>query len=164
DYQTLLTDLKKAHYHVTVFVPDNSNATNYQQLVNEWTKKIQNQLGNKKIIIIGHSVGGSVATHFCSIDKRCIAGINLDGGEVYDEKIPVPFLYLQADPGNYCDQQCYQGRALMEKVTTQSGAHFIHIAGIKHYNFTDLRTPSLKNQDYLGIIDGRNIIDNKILT
>src|SRR6266404_1523808 len=152
DYGYLIRHLEADHYHVITFNSKDTTVKDYQTTVDKWTKAIGILIGNKKIIVIGHSVGGSVATHFCSIDKRCLAGINLDGGVTIDEKLSVPFLYIQADAGNYCDQPCFKGRTMMEKITTQPGIFFIHIGGIKHFNFTDLRTAALKNQDYLGPI------------
>jgi pimeloyl-ACP methyl ester carboxylesterase len=158
DYRYLIDHLKADHYQVITFTPKDTSVKDYQTTVDKWTKEIGVLIGNKKVIVIGHSVGGSVATYFCSTDKRCVAGVNLDGGTTLDKKIPVPFLYIQADTGSYCDDQCFSGRAMMEKVTSQSGASFVHIGEIKHYNFTDLRTQTLRDQDYLGPIDGRDII------
>ncbi len=158
DYHTLLINLQKDGYKVIVYTPKDSNAADYQKLVKDWTNGIGKQIGNQKVIVIGHSVGGSTAAYFCSFDPRCVAGINLDGGAVFNNKISVPFLYIQAELGNYCDQQCIQGRKLMESITKQSGTQFIYISGIKHYNFTDIRTQAIKDKDYLGTIDGRNII------
>jgi pimeloyl-ACP methyl ester carboxylesterase len=164
DYGYLINHLKDDNYQIITYTSKDTQITNYQITVDKWTKAIGTLIGNRKVIVIGHSVGGSVAVHFCSTDKRCIAGINLDGGADFDEKLTVPFLYIQADLGNYCDDQCIKGRALMEKIATQPGVHLVHITGIKHYNFTDLRTDSLKNQDYLGTIDGRDIIYTNIHT
>jgi pimeloyl-ACP methyl ester carboxylesterase len=164
DYQTLINNLKKDHYQIINYKPADTNTSNYQQLVKEWTKGISKQIGDKKVIVIGHSVGGSVAAYFCSYDTRCVAGINMDGGAAFSNKIRVPFLYLQADTGSYCDQQCYSGRALMENIASQSGSTFIHISGIKHYNFTDLRTQTLRNEDYLCPQDGRKFIYANIHT
>lgn len=158
DYQTLLTKLGNDHYRVIVYVPRDTNVSDYQTIVREWTKGIGEQIGNKKVIVIGHSIGGSVAAYFCAIDTRCVAGVNMDGAAAFDKKIPVPFLYLQADMGSYCDTQCVTGRSLMEKVAIQSRSSFIHIVGIKHYNFTDLRTQQLRNEDYLGPQDGREFV------
>lgn len=158
DYQSLLTKLQNDRYQVIVYTPIDTNVSNYQELVKVWTKGISKEIGNRKVIVIGHSVGGAVATYFCSIDKHCIAGINMDGSPAFTNKISVPFLYIQADTGTYCDQQCMQGRALMEKLSSQPKGIMIHISGIKHYNFTDLRTKDLEKQDYLGTIDGRDFI------
>ena len=51
---------------------------------------------------IGMSFGGSTTGGICMTDRRCAAGVNLDGGD-YSEaawlsNIPVPFLMLYSDP------------------------------------------------------------------
>ena len=162
NYATLITNLKKDHYTVITYTSPDTTTTNYQATVNKWTQAISPLIGKQNVIVIGHSVGGAVAAHFCAEDKRCIAGIDLDGGAAYAERIPVPFLYIQGDLGSYCDTQCVQGRTLMELITKNSKTQIIHITGIKHFNFTDLRTEKLKNADYLGPIDGRDIINKDI--
>ena len=51
---------------------------------------------------MGMSFGGSTAGDVCQIDVRCVAGINLDGGEFhyssFDAHMPVPFLMMHGDP------------------------------------------------------------------
>lgn len=170
DYQSITDNLKKNNYKVIAYNPTSKNATNYNATVTTWTKDVTKLVGDKKVIVIGHSIGGAVATHYCSIDKHCIAGINLDGNPAFDEKPKVTFLYIQADTGRYCDDSCMNGRALMTKIASQSGIASqssttkITIHGIRHYNFTDLRTQELRNQDYLGKIDGRDLINKQIVT
>jgi len=162
NYATLITHLTNDRYTVITYTSPDTTSKNYQATVNKWTQAISPLIGKQNVIVIGHSVGGAVAAHFCAEDKRCIAGIDLDGGAAYAERIPVPFLYIQADMGSYCDMQCVRGRALMELITKYSKTQIIHITGIKHFNFTDLRTEKLKNMDYLGSIDGRDIINKDI--
>lgn len=158
EYQYLISHLEADHYQVITYSSPDTTISNYQQTVIHWTNDVSTVIGNRKVIVIGHSVGGSVATHFCSYDKRCIRGIDMDGGAAFADKLSVPFLYIQADISNYCDKQCIQGRQLMEKIAKQPGVTMVHISGIKHYNFTDLRTDDLRQQDQLGSIDGRDSI------
>jgi predicted dienelactone hydrolase len=50
---------------------------------------------------IGMSFGGATAGSICMIDRRCVAGVNLDGGDfhylAFDAKMPVPFLMFHSD-------------------------------------------------------------------
>ncbi|WP_263140250.1 hypothetical protein [Pseudomonas sp. RIT-PI-AD] len=50
---------------------------------------------------MGMSFGGSVTGALCLIDKRCAAGVNLDGGDFhylpFDADMPVPFLMFHSD-------------------------------------------------------------------
>ena len=53
---------------------------------------------------IGMSFGGSTTGGICMTDRRCAAGVNLDGGD-YSESawlsnVPVPFLMLYSDPSS----------------------------------------------------------------
>ncbi|HBL30088.1 MAG TPA: hypothetical protein DD490_24900 [Acidobacteria bacterium] len=52
----------------------------------------------------GHSMGGVTSGQFCLDDRRCRAGLNLDGipqyGTMIDQRLPVPFLMVySARPG-----------------------------------------------------------------
>ena len=53
---------------------------------------------------MGMSFGGATAGVVCLLDKRCVAGINLDGGDfpflAFNADLPVPFLMLHSDFGN----------------------------------------------------------------
>src|SRR5438552_4177051 len=77
DYHYLISHLDADHYHVIIFNSKDTTVKEYQKTVDKWTKAIGVLIGNKKAIVIGHSVGGAVAVHFCSTDIRCVAGINL---------------------------------------------------------------------------------------
>jgi hypothetical protein len=116
------------------------------------------------VILIGHSVGGAVATDFCSSDKRCVKGINLDGGSVDKKILSIPFLYIQAGIGSYCEEECLQGRKLMEEITKESHTTIVRLPEIKHYNFTDIRTPEIYEKDLLSQKDGRAEINQAITT
>jgi predicted dienelactone hydrolase len=52
---------------------------------------------------MGMSFGGATAGVICLLDKRCVAGINLDGGDFpflpFNVDLPVPFLMLHSDFG-----------------------------------------------------------------
>lgn len=52
---------------------------------------------------MGMSFGGATAGVVCQLDKRCVAGINLDGGDfhflAFNADLPVPFLMVHSDIG-----------------------------------------------------------------
>jgi predicted dienelactone hydrolase len=53
--------------------------------------------------IAGHSFGGATAAQLCHDDRRCRAGVDLDGrlfGSVVKEGMDQPFLFLMSDHGN----------------------------------------------------------------
>ena len=53
---------------------------------------------------MGMSFGGATAGVICLLDKRCVAGVNLDGGDFaflpFNADLPVPFLMIHSDFGN----------------------------------------------------------------
>src|SRR4029453_10629582 len=57
-----------------------------------------------RVGVFGHSMGGVTAAQFCVEDRRCRAGLNLDGipqyGSMIDASLPRPFLMVySARPG-----------------------------------------------------------------
>jgi predicted dienelactone hydrolase len=58
------------------------------------------RLDLSRIGVLGHSLGGAAAAELCRVDRRCDAGVNMDGlfwGEVAESEVPVPFLLLMAE-------------------------------------------------------------------
>jgi predicted dienelactone hydrolase len=56
------------------------------------------RLDTERIGVFGHSMGGVTAGQFCVEDKRCVAGLNLDGipqyGTMIDQSFGRPFLMV----------------------------------------------------------------------
>ena len=57
---------------------------------------------------IGMSFGGSTTGGVCMLDRRCAAGVNLDGSDYdfksFDRNMPAPFLMLYSDLGKLLEQ------------------------------------------------------------
>lgn len=153
DYQAIISILKDNGYAVRVYEPTFQDPTNYPLIVHTWENGMQKLIGEQQVYVIGHSIGGAVAVDYCAHNKQCLAGVNMDGTPLGYVKMPVPFLYLQADAGRYCTKECQQGRLVMSRITSPTQLH-----NLKHYNFTDAAlalSPQLHMQDYLGGIDGK---------
>ena len=169
-YSYLINNLTQHGYAVIKYYPKFENISNYNNLVNQWSLGVGSLIGNHKVIVIGHSVGGAVAFHFCAIDKRCIGVINMDGGLEQYEKISVPTLYLQGGVGVYCDKECISGRTLTEKITKDAKGKEVSLPDLRHFNFTDYAEnevlhPVLVTQGYFGSIiaqQGYNEITKQI--
>jgi len=59
-----------------------------------------NRIDTSAVGIFGHSFGGATAAQFCFDDKRCKAGVDLDGasfGDVIQNGLKKPFMFLLAD-------------------------------------------------------------------
>ena len=64
------------------------------------TGPFQGRLDLSRIGVLGHSLGGAAAAELCRVDRRCDAGVNMDGlfwGEAAETGVPVPFLLLMAE-------------------------------------------------------------------
>lgn len=84
----------------------------------------------------GHSMGGVVSGQFCLEDRRCKAGLNLDGipqyGAMIDTPMPVPFLMVYSGrPGRAGASDLIYRRAA-------SKYYRVDVAGTQHLDFTDL--------------------------
>lgn len=98
--------------------------------------KLVAALDLNRIGVFGHSMGGVTAGQFCLEDRRCRAGLNLDGspqsGTVIDGKIPVPFLMVYSER---------LGRAgANDAVYRRAASPYIRIdvAGTRHLDFSDM--------------------------
>jgi predicted dienelactone hydrolase len=81
------------------------------------TGPFQGRLDLSRIGILGHSLGGAAAAELCRVDRRCDAGVNMDGliwGEAAETGVPVPFLLLKSE-----DRPCAEV-ARLENVTVET--------------------------------------------
>jgi hypothetical protein len=81
------------------------------------TGPFQGRLDLSRIGILGHSLGGAAAAELCRVDRRCDAGVNMDGliwGEAAETGVPVPFLLLMSE-----DRPCAEV-ARLENVTVET--------------------------------------------
>ena len=106
--------------------------------------------------VFGHSFGGATAAQFCHDDRRCKAGIDIDGqpfGNVIQESLPQPFLYLMSDHGNEKGQDSRQILANIKSIcdSDKAGCQVATVLGARHFNFSD---QSLLKDRYLGRISG----------
>lgn len=94
------------------------------------------RLDLNRIGAAGHSMGGVATGQFCVEDRRCKAGLNLDGipqyGTMIDTKMPAPFLMV------------YSGRpgraSASDPIYRRAASKYFHVdvAGTKHLDFTDM--------------------------
>ncbi|MDO5622816.1 MAG: hypothetical protein Q4G24_15300 [Paracoccus sp. (in: a-proteobacteria)] len=101
---------------------------------------------------IGMSFGGSTTGALCMIDRRCAAGINLDGLNfhmvAFDARMPVPFLMLHADLRHFqrrfaeaSDVSLLSPNQFSYEKLDQAGQspdiRRLQINGARHMGFTD---------------------------
>lgn len=110
-----------------------------------------------RVGVLGMSFGGAAAGHFCVVDPRCSAGLNLDGfqyGDLADAVLEVPFMIFYSDrDGIPMNEFLYRHAA--------GPAYQLTVRGSEHGNFTDvsISIPLLRwIHGRLGEIDGPHML------
>lgn len=118
------------------------------------------KLDMTRLGIFGQSFGGVTAVQVCSIDDRCQAGINLDGGlprgytgQVIDSPLKQPFMFMLNEGA------AYYMRTNLRAI--ENAAYGITVRGTTHFDFTDLflYSPVLKFTQAFGPIDGYRMVN-----
>lgn len=125
---------------------------NTDQVVKRWTLDVKYALDHlpkagpagrlaarldlSRLGVAGHSMGGVAGAQFCVEDRRCKAGLNLDGipqyGTMIDTKMPAPFLMV------------YSGRAgragASDIIYKRSASKYLRVdvTDTLHLDFTDM--------------------------
>jgi predicted dienelactone hydrolase len=124
------------------------------EALDEESGPFQGRLDLSRIGILGGSLGGAAAAELCRVDRRCDAGLNMDGlfwGEAAETGVPVPFLLLMsahrpcaevAQFENVTVEQCEEIDALFAESwqtvrdTAQPGSWLV-IEGSRHGSYSD---------------------------
>ena len=98
--------------------------------------KLAARLDLTRIGVFGHSMGGVTAGQFCVQDRRCRAGLNLDGipqsGTMIDTPLNRPFLMVySARPGRLGASDAIYKRAAKPYIR-------VDVAGTLHLSFIDM--------------------------
>jgi predicted dienelactone hydrolase len=105
--------------------------------------KFTGRLDMARVGVFGHSFGGASATLFCHQDSRCKAAIDVDGaphGNVIQEGIDRPFMFLLSDHSSESDPQSRQIGANIESIYEHVPADRrlrLIIRGANHFMFSD---------------------------
>ncbi len=124
---------------------------------------------------MGMSFGGSTTGSFCMVDRRCAAGVNLDGGDyhytAFNRNMPVPFLMMYSDYQRLgrmlSDDPDIQVHAYNdysyerhEVVGVRDDIHRFAVRDVTHLGYSDL-TYFMRNpvrERILGPIDGERML------
>ena len=120
--------------------------------INQDNSIFSGKMNLEQIGVFGMSMGGIASGQVCITDKRCMAGINMDGGiygDFLDAKISQPFMFMSSER--------YRGYDNIFSDHVNNSVYTITIHGADHYNFHDLSIldPSF---DRLGEIDGYRML------
>ncbi len=106
--------------------------------------------------VFGMSYGGGAAGEFCKGDRRCRAGVNLDGtqfGRRWSEAVSAPFLMLYHEE--------HQGGNDFAYLPATHDFWDYGVKGATHFDFTDFTYvwPLFKTLGFTGPIDGMRMIE-----
>ena len=121
--------------------------------INQNKSIFSNKMNLSQIGVFGMSMGGIASGQVCITDKRCMAGINMDGGiygDFLDTQISQPFMFMSSER--------YRGYDNIFADHVNNFVYTITILKADHYNFHDLSilAPSFYR---LGEIDGYRILE-----
>ncbi len=126
--------------------------TELEKMRSEKPKKMfAGKLDLKRIGVFGMSFGGATAAEVCVTDKRCKAGINLDGmqsGDLLDRAMERPFMFMQSESAGSINRLFFD--------RAKGDAYYIVVKGTRHFNYSDfsLFSPDYRQAGILGPIDG----------
>lgn len=146
----LLNDSLRVWAKDTGFVLDELEKMNAGRRQNMFKGK----LDMKRVGVFGMSFGGTTAGQFCAFDKRCKAGINLDGlqyGDLLDHPLERPFMFMNSEDAGTLNSLFFE--------RAKNVAYYVTVKGSKHFNYSDfsLFSPDFKKAGLLGPIDGERM-------
>lgn len=120
--------------------------------INQDNSLFSGKMNLEQIGVFGMSMGGIASGQVCITDKRCMAGINMDGGiygDFLDTKISQPFMFMSSER--------YRGYDNIFSDHVNNSVYTITIHRADHYNFHDLSILD-PSSDRLGEIDGYRML------
>ena len=105
--------------------------------------RFRDKIDLARVGVVGHSFGGAQAAQFCAQDRRCAAGIDIDGrlfSSVVRTGLSVPFMFLLSDHGSLKDPIDQQ---IMDQIQTvydrqpRDTRMRAFIRGAHHFTFSD---------------------------
>lgn len=138
--QELMNNRPKIMESLRIWVEDISFIINKLEEINKTDDLFRGKLDLDKIGVIGHSFGGAAAGQACIVEKRCKAGVNLDGlqiGDMLDKPLEKPFMFMHHDNKNVINNK-------PNKIFFNQSLSFTYLLLIKettHFNFSDLSLP-----------------------
>ena len=105
--------------------------------------KLSGHLDTAHVGVFGHSFGGAAALQFCSEDRRCTAGVDVDGapqGSVIETGLQRPFMFLLSDHTRETDAESRHIQVDIQSIYDRlpENARFrLTIRGAHHFTFSD---------------------------
>jgi predicted dienelactone hydrolase len=120
---------------------------------NPHSTPVSGHMNLARLAVIGHSLGGATAVEVCAVDRRFVAGVNMDGwlfGDVLNQTSHASLFYMRGDyppPAALPDSAPMPARLEMEEdinqlkliyhVVASSGGYVLTVAKSDHSDFSD---------------------------
>jgi predicted dienelactone hydrolase len=105
--------------------------------------RFKGRLDLSRVGLFGHSFGGAQAAQFCHDDRRCKAGVDVDGaplGNVVQEGLHQPFMFLLSADVESNDAESQRVKADIRSIYDRLPAPArlaVEIKGSNHFTFSD---------------------------
>jgi predicted dienelactone hydrolase len=127
---------RMAEQLIGVWTADNRFLADQLARLNASDARFAHRLDLDRLGAAGHSFGGAPAAQFCHDDRRCKAGIDIDGmlfGSVVRDGLRQPFLFLLSDHSREHDPA---GQRVLANIAAMRRP-VVTIAGAHHFSFSD---------------------------
>jgi len=167
ELETLLRELSKLRpktiESLHIWADDISFVIDKLEEMNRGSGFFGGKLDTARIGVLGHSFGGAASAQVCLTDKRCKAGINIDGlqlGDLIYKNLTRPFMFVHHD--NVEVKNRTPNQFFFDRV--ENTAYLLLIKGTRHLNFSDISIPGYASilglpPEALGRINGRRCLD-----
>jgi predicted dienelactone hydrolase len=135
-FRSICAQRPKSLESVRIWADDVSCTVDELEQMNSENGAFAGRLDTDRVGVIGHSMGGTASGQVCLTDKRCKAGINMDGiqlGDMIERNLSRPFMFMHHD--NIGARNKTLNRIFFER--SEGPAYLVLIRGTRHMNFSD---------------------------
>ncbi len=135
-FRAICAQRPKSIESVRIWADDISFTIDELEEMNSENGLFAGRLDTDRIGVVGHSMGGTASGQACLTDKRCKAGINMDGiqlGDTIERNLSRPFMFMHHD--NVGARNKTLNRIFFER--SEGPAYLVLIRGTRHMNFSD---------------------------
>jgi hypothetical protein len=135
-FRDICAQRPKSIESVSIWADDISFTIDELEKMNSNSGPFAGRLDTNLIGVVGHSMGGTASGQVCLTDKRCKAGINMDGiqlGDMLDKNLNRPFMFMHHDNAGARNKTL--NRIFFER--SEGPSYLVLIKGTRHMNFSD---------------------------
>ena len=163
-FRELFSRYPKYMESTRIWAADISFVIDELEKMNSGTSPFAGKLDLERIGVLGHSLGGAASGQLCVTDKRCMAGVNIDGlqfGDLLDSNLTQPFMFMgnyDATEATYIPPHTLINDLFYERV--ENTAYMILVKDSVHPSFTDLSLQgSQMSEAGRADVDGERVLE-----